>query len=594
MRGYKERGRRRAPAAKAQAAAGDPSTRRSDRRKLSGQEKKLYTESQRLLAAGKPGPAARILEQLSMPREAIQCLEDAGLIHEAAKILMRMQRHNRAGVVYARHGMWDFAAQSFKMANMPLEVAKCYREAGEHAQAAEFFEKAGRAEDAAVSYQQAGDLLRAAKLYSAIGMRDQSMQLLSRLAATAANIAALRLAEEELGRIVDYLGEGHTDANLANVVLGTNKLVEVLLTLISKGLIKQACELFLRATSDIGPQLMAEVNYQDRSAPTLAAVFIAVSNFKYAGMVFERMTAFDQAGEAFERAEDFERAAYCFERAGQEPRARALKEKAQHAPKRLSRAPASAFSLSAVGTEPRLEAAPSDDYDDDDGADENERADDQEATTVLPMPNAKAPAPAPAAPMRLKPTALPVTAPAPIFALQADEPEPLNATDDALPPVSGRPPDEPVTLEEGRAVFHRAKFFDDLDFEQKNKLWTLGTTRSFGPEETILTYNDEPTGVYVIIKGSVSCYRQVGGTEKYVDQMGETETFGELWLLADQPTAVRFVASKASQLRIIERDAFNALLDKDGIIARKVYKRFTMRLLKRLLRPQPTPKNLAS
>ena len=84
-------------------------------------------------------PGARILEQLNMPREAIQALEDAGLIHEAAKILMRMQRANRAGVIYARHAMWDNAAQCFKLANMPLEVAKCYREAGNLPLAAEYF-----------------------------------------------------------------------------------------------------------------------------------------------------------------------------------------------------------------------------------------------------------------------------------------------------------------------------------------------------------------------------------------------------------------------------------------------------------------------
>ena len=103
-----------------------------------------------------------------------------------------------------------------------------------------------------------------------------------------------------------------------------------------------------------------------------------------------------------------------------------------------------------------------------------------------------------------------------------------------------------------------------------------------------LTYNDEPKGVYVIVQGSVSCYRVVNGKESYVDQMGESESFGELWLLADQPTAVRFVAAKNTRIRVVGRDTFNDLLDKDGLMARKLYKRFTMRLLKRLLKPQNT------
>src|SRR5690606_39370166 len=98
-RGYRSRGRRR----KGPADRGNRST---DKRRLSRREKGLYTQAEILLKQGKAMPAARILEQINMPHEAIQALEDHGEIHEAANILMRMQRQNRAGVVYARHGMW--------------------------------------------------------------------------------------------------------------------------------------------------------------------------------------------------------------------------------------------------------------------------------------------------------------------------------------------------------------------------------------------------------------------------------------------------------------------------------------------------------
>jgi hypothetical protein len=178
-------------------------------------------------------------------------------------------------------------------------------------------------------------------------------------------------------------------------------------------------------------------------------------------------------------------------------------------------------------------------------------------------------------------------------------PEPAEAAPPPAAKVAIAPPPPPtehgdVNLEDGRAAFHKAKFFADLDFEQKNKLWALGQTLAYRAEATILTYNDEPRGVYVITRGSVSCYKQVGGKETYVDQMGEAESFGELWLLADQPTAVRFVASKDSQIRVIPREPFTDLMDKDGTIARKLYKRFTMRLLKRLLRPQNSRSNQAA
>src|SRR5690606_25059112 len=107
------------------------------------------------------------------------------------------------------------------------------------------------------------DLHRAAKLFAAIGQRDQSMKMFSRLASTTRNLSNLHLEDNELAQIVDYLGEGHSDDNLTKVILGSNKLVEVLMNLVHRRLVKQASELLLRATSDIAPQLIAEVSYQD-------------------------------------------------------------------------------------------------------------------------------------------------------------------------------------------------------------------------------------------------------------------------------------------------------------------------------------------
>lgn len=664
-RGYKGRGRRRSGSDRSsggdrQSGGGASSQRKSDVRQLSGAEKKLYQESQRLLAQGRIQPAARILEQLNMPREAIQALEDAGLIHDAAKILMRMGRPNRAGVVYARHGMWDHAAQCFKMANMPLEVAKCSREAGNWEMAAENFEKVGRFEDAADCFMQMNDLHRAARHYSSAGNKPRAMEMYNRLAKQAENLQAIEFHEEELRQIVDYLGEGHTDAGLAAVVVSRNKLTEVVLNLIGKGKVKQAAELFQRASSDIGPMLMAEVSYQTRAAEVLADVFLAVANYHYAGMVYERMSAFDRAGAAFEKAEDYERAAYCYERAGLDAKVRQLKEKAKTQPYRGPRPPGSpglpnAFALSNVpsDTASQQQAASSGPSFGDDEAestqiveaagegapvlaprglppvgagDKDKERENWSPPRATPPPPTKPAFPAPThlgdgkppSPFRLDPEDEPETpaAAAPpsasttlpsLRALGHEDNAPKSGPPTTLPPVQittaeiGEAPapvdttdtetEDAVTLEDGRAAFHRAKFLADLDFEQRNKIWAVGRTLAFNEGDTVLNYNDEPRGVYIIVRGSVSCYRQVTGRETYVDQMGESETFGELWLLADQPTAVRFVASKDTRIRVIDRGAFNDLLDKDGTIARKVYKRFTMRLLKRLLKPANLQKN---
>ena len=110
----------------------------------------------------------------------------------------------------------------------------------------------------------------------------------------------------------------------------------------------------------------------------------------------------------------------------------------------------------------------------------------------------------------------------------------------------------------------------------------------------MLTYHDEPCGIYIITEGSLYVFRSQEGRETVVDTIGAGESFGELWLLADQPTAVRFVAATPTKIRVIAREAFTELLDKDGTIARKLYKKFTMRLLKRLLGHQNRSKNQAA
>lgn len=631
IRGLRSRGRKRS------GREGDAKAaqRKSDSRNLKGSEKRLYNEAQRLLTQNKIAPAARILEQLNMPREAIQALEDHGMIHDAAKILMRMQRHNRAGVVYARHGLWENAAQCFKMANMPVEVAKCAREAGDLPMAAEYFEKAGRLEDAGECLEQLGEHHRAARFFSTAGNRTRAMGLYNRLATAAQNISALQLEEDEVQQISDYLSEGNVETGLADVVSNRNKLTGVIINLVSKGLVKQAGEMIVRSSSDIGPMLMAEVSYQTRAAACLAELFYNTTQFHYAGMVYERMTAFERAGEAFEKSEDFDRAAYCYERAGIDFKVKLLKEKARvtpHAPRRNgpSGRP-SGFALANVQTSGHGTRT----VDEEAAADEDlqkeaaERAQGDEDRTALlrirdlenatpppaaslPPPPRATPHPAPqAAPRPVPAQAAPSTPTTPAFAASfslRDIDDEERSTDTNTSPSAERghtaPSAQPTPLnrgdtqrsepestnlsaEDGRAAFHKAAFFADLDFDQKNKLWAIGKTLSFGADETVLTYNDEPKGVYVIVQGSVSCYRQGNGKEAYVDQMGESESFGELWLLADQPTAVRFVASQDTQIRVVDRLAFNDLLDHDGMIARKLYKRFTMRLLKRLLKPTP-------
>lgn len=104
--------------------------RATDLLRLSKEEEASRQEALRLIENGKVLEGARILDRLGLQRYAINALEQAHLIDEACAILNRMNRPNRAGVVYQRNRMPVKAAEQFLMANLPEDAARCYLEAG--------------------------------------------------------------------------------------------------------------------------------------------------------------------------------------------------------------------------------------------------------------------------------------------------------------------------------------------------------------------------------------------------------------------------------------------------------------------------------
>lgn len=597
-RGYQTRGRRR--------QQGSPDMRENrvklrermtDTRQLTRSEKKLYKESQRLLAEGKIAPAARILEQLNMPREAIQCLEDHGYIDDAARILMRLQRPNRAGVIYARHGQWDKAAQCFKIANMPLEVGKCARQANNPIFAAEYFEKAGYLIDAAKCYLDSKDYLRAARLF----LRANELGLAM---ASFAHLSGSRncesISDPELKLIIEYLGQGPSDAGLADIIAQRNKLPDAIIELCRKGLMDAAKELYQRATADIGPQLLAEIDYYAPPAQELAGLFIKLGKGHYGGIVYERMGDYEKAASTFENTKDYTRAAYCYERARNTQKAKEMKAKAELEPRHKQEAlkSISAFALSDVtATDQR-----------------SIHDDDAETVTVIhPMIDKDPPSASRLASAQINSGNLSSNQ-------QQVVPEPprvkfsLNAPDTnsqgvstAAPTKASETPQEnqaaspplrrPSSISEGsildhqRAAFWSVNLFSTLDQEQKNLLWTIGSTTSYNSGEDILNYGEDTEGLYVVLDGTVYLFHQQAGRDQVIETLSAGQFFGESWLLTDQSTSARCIAASSTTIRLLRHREFHDLLDKNATIAKKIYKQFSSALLQQFVTHKNSFKN---
>ena len=163
-----------------------------------------------------------------------------------------------------------------------------------------------------------------------------------------------------------------------------------------------------------------------------------------------------------------------------------------------------------------------------------------------------------------------------------------ESEEDPLPP----PTIDSVLMDELRGVFHQVKLFDELDYFQKAKLWAISTPIELARGKTVLDFEEEPHGLYVLLKGQLSCQRKVSGRDQQVDQIGPGEYFGELWLLSEIPTQVKFTTLTDTSIRIIPRQRFTEIMDKDGTLARRLYKHFSKILLRKLLTPSNEKTNL--
>ena len=603
--------------------------RKSDRKRLRGHEQRIYSQAKKLAAQGNIIGASQQLESINLHREAITILEKAGMINEAVGVLMRIGAVDRAGIVYARHGLWNEAASAFERAGKPLEVAKAAREAGDHRRAARNFREAGRITDAAESWLEAGDAMAAARLFVESGLPERAAGLYPGIIEGVSDINLLDFNERELDLIQEYVMKGKGGTRFADVLVNSGRLVGVIVSLIRKGEVKSAADLYLRSTSDIGPQLISTPDFEVPENRHLAEVFARVANFEYAGMVQERLSEYAEAGRSFEKAEQFERAAYCYERADMKKEAveARIKLAAAGGPSAAPSPPRADDGNPFAMGEPTEANPPGFSANDDEqtivdtappappGAEADGNADAIFASPPSPQPE---PGPPPIAPASGAEEA-PQTPESPPTAGATDTPGTFSMSDDdtgqepppATPPLpeAGRTPAPatpppvfapPVAVEvqaplgspaaatrDGDQVpFHNCAFLEELDFSQKKQLWDTGSTQAFLPGSVILDYHAEPAGVYFILSGEVACHRILDGRDTEVDTMKPSESFGEFWLLVEMATEVKFLAKTETRILVIDRQAFNQLLDKNGTIARKLYKRFTQKLVGKLITHQ--------
>ncbi len=541
--------------------------RASDKVKLKGAEKSAYRQAQKLYQEGNFRGSAKVLESMGLVREAITILEKSGHIREAADTLIRIQRPNRAGSLLARNGMWREAMDCFKKANMPAEVGRCARELGDLATAIPYFLEAKANAEAAECYLELGKHHEAAKIFFRIKELDRAVEQYVTFVDSSQDIEKASFSDQELDFIQKKLIEDKVDTRLADILIAKKRAPQLIIELIRAQNLRGATAAFMRNTTDIGPELIAFGDFKREEHSLLAALFANVGAYEYSGMVYERMEEFERAGESFEKGEFYDRAAYCYDR---------VKNKQKFNEMRI-------LAATHGGAPSKPQAA---------GA-QKPVANEKVSAPLMPL-RAVEPQAKPANPFSIQDTstdamkdmALSAKGQAAQKMKTLNVPPPSAAFLGQFPGVKADDtaiPDPNVDWE----PFFRAEFLVDLSSAEQKLLQAICQVKDFPQGSVILDYNQTPAGIYFLLRGNVAVYRMdKDGREVTADELQASDTFGELWLLKDQPTRVKFSAKNQCTLACIKRAEFEQLMDANGAIARKLYKRYAHKLLSKLLNEQ--------
>ena len=126
----------------------------------------------------------------------------------------------------------------------------------------------------------------------------------------------------------------------------------------------------------------------------------------------------------------------------------------------------------------------------------------------------------------------------------------------------------------GRAepeVLARVGLFADLSADELVGLAALMRPRPYAKDEVIYLRGDTGTAFYVIASGRVKItLTSPDGKELILRRLGPGDFHGELALLDDEPRSADAVASEASVLLILQRDAFRQFLADHTAVATKL------------------------
>lgn len=523
-------------------------SRQSDKRRLNRYERKAYDQALTLHRQGKSIPAAQLLESIGMMRESISVLESSGNIKEAAGTLLRMQKPNRAGVILARHKKWHEAAQCFMTAGLHLEAAKCFKEIGDFINAAENYSKAQRFEDAAECYYSKGDFSKAAKIFAKLNTREKYIDALQELYNSKRSLDQHPFDSNQTEIIHDFLINPENDffPGFLSAFKASDQMADLLLELLENNRVKEASTAHTAFEAQCDDELLINVNYVKDQAPRLAKMFLDNEQYAKAAVVYSRLEEFENAGQCFEKAGDINSAISHYDKARNLEKVKELRKQSKGG-KNSAPPPPRPSIKSASGKQTAnpfsLESIES--------TGSNSKQNFEAEKTII-----------------------------------IDSEDQKNANFQ----VNKFEGDDDDT----KVVFQRLEFLDELSRSEKDAVWAIGQERKFNKDQEILGLHEEPEGIIFVLRGQISIEISDHGKLTPIKVLESTESFGESWVLADQESPFKAGAKTDCHILIVSKDDLINLMNENGEIARKLYKKYTLSLLSKMVTPSHQRDKLAA
>ena len=134
---------------------------------------------------------------------------------------------------------------------------------------------------------------------------------------------------------------------------------------------------------------------------------------------------------------------------------------------------------------------------------------------------------------------------------------------------------------DGIELVQKLPLFRTLTFDETRTLFSIARVEQRRKGDVVIEEDSLGPGLFIVRKGSVRVTRR--GAE--IGVKGAGELLGEMSLVDDVLTSARVTADEdGTELLVVPRPQFDALMRKDTALALKVYKAFCRTLSERLRR----------